>query len=452
MGLNSAILSKYEQMRVPRYTSYPTAPHFTPAVGPDQYLAWLRDLPAGTATSLYLHVPFCKQMCWYCGCFTKVVARYDPIADYVRQMASEIDLVADAAPSDLRVHHVHWGGGTPTALEPSDFRALMTRLRERFHFAPDAEAAVEIDPRTLTEEMVAALAESGINRASLGVQDFDAEVQRQINRTQSFARTAETVGWLRAAGIEALSLDLMYGLPGQTVETCVETAAQAISLRPNRLSVFGYAHVPWMKSHQRLIDENHLPDGPARWAQMEAISDYLVTHGYRAIGLDHFAADDDEMARLDQARDLRRNFQGYTTDQADTLIGFGASAIGSLPQGYVQNAPALAHYAEAIRFSRPATARGLALSAEDRLRRDVIERIMCNLTVDLAAVARAHGSRVEAFEDALARVRDLAADGLATVEGWTITVPEAGRPMVRLVAAAFDTYLNREAVRHARAI
>jgi len=452
MGMNAAILAKYDQLRVPRYTSYPTAPHFSPAVGPNQYLDWLGQLPEGTVASLYLHVPFCKQMCWYCGCFTKVVARYDPIAKYVQNMGKEIDLVADAVPHPLTIQHVHWGGGTPTALAPEDFVFLMNKLRHCFTFAANAEAAVEIDPRTLSEEMVSALALSGINRVSLGVQDFDAEVQRLVNREQSFERTQECVTWLRAAGINALNLDLMYGLPAQTVETCIETAAMAISLRPNRLSVFGYAHVPWMKSHQRLIDETRLPDGAERWAQFEAISDYLTTHGFRAIGLDHFAAVDDEMATADTAGDLRRNFQGYTTDRADVLIGLGASAIGSLPQGYIQNAPALNHYDEAIEFGRPATSRGIALSDDDRLRRDIIERIMCDLVVDLAAVCARHGADLAQFEEARERIKTLSLDGLATVDGWTITIPEPARPMVRVIAAAFDTYLNHEAVRHARAV
>lgn len=454
--MNAELLARYDGARVPRYTSYPTAPHFGPAVGPEQLRAWLGRLSAGTAASIYLHVPFCESMCWYCGCHTKVVARYQPVAEYLEQLRREIDLVADAIPGRLKVGHLHWGGGTPNMVAPADFSAVMDAIRARFDFAPGAEMAVEIDPRTLSPAHVAAMAASGVTRASLGVQDFDAVIQASINRVQPFEQTREAVERLRAAGVKAINLDLMYGLPAQTEAHCRHSAELALSLAPDRLAVFGYAHVPWMKTHQRMIDEAALPDALARWRQFAVISETLVAGGQQAIGLDHFARADDEMAVAQRAGRLRRNFQGYTTDPSEVLLGFGASAIGALPEGYVQNSPDYHKYEAAIAAGRPATARGLELTAEDRLRRDLIERLMCDLAVDLEQVAARHGVAPDHFDADLAGLAGLAADGLVAVAGRRVTVPESARPLVRLAAAAFDPYLvpsqESGAAKHSRAI
>ena len=450
------LLARYDGMRVPRYTSYPTAPHFTAAVAADRYREWLGGLAAGTDVSLYLHVPFCEAMCWYCGCHTKVVARYQPVSDYLEQLRREIDLIADAIPGRLAVGHLHWGGGTPNMVAPDDFSAVMAAIRRRFDIAPDAEMAVEVDPRTLTPAHVAAMAGAGITRASLGVQDLDAGIQQAINRVQPFEQTRAAVERLRAAGIAAINLDLMYGLPGQTEDHCRYSAEQVLTLRPDRLAVFGYAHVPWMKAHQRMIDEAVLPDAIQRWRQFAVIADTLVAGGHQAIGLDHFARTDDEMAVAQRAGRLRRNFQGYTTDEAEVLLGFGASAIGALPEGYVQNSPDYHAYESAIAAGQPATRRGLELTADDRLRRDLIERLMCDLAVDLEAVAARHAVAAGHFDADLAGLAGLAADGLVTVTGRRLTVPESARPLVRLVAAAFDPYLapsqETGAARHSRAI
>ncbi|MEI6559769.1 MAG: oxygen-independent coproporphyrinogen III oxidase [Rhodospirillaceae bacterium] len=454
--MNAELLARYDGARVPRYTSYPTAPHFGPAVGPAQVRDWLGRLAGGTAASIYLHIPFCESMCWYCGCHTKVVARYQPVAEYLEQLRREIDLIADAIPGRLVVGHLHWGGGTPNMVEPADFTAVMAAIRARFDFSPAAEVAVEIDPRTLSPAHVEAMAASGVTRASLGVQDFDAEIQKSINRVQPFEQTREAVERLRAAGVGAINLDLMYGLPAQTQEHCRHSAELALSLRPDRLAVFGYAHVPWMKTHQRMIDEAALPDALERWRQFAVISGTLVAGGQQAIGLDHFARAGDTMAVAQRAGRLRRNFQGYTTDGSEVLLGFGASAIGALPEGYVQNSPDYHRYESAIAAGQPATARGLALSPEDRLRRDLIERLMCDLAVDLEQVAARHGAAPDHFDPDLAALSALAADGLVAIDGRRLTVPEGARPLVRLVAAAFDPYLvpsqESGAARHSRAI
>ena len=327
----------YGQERLPRYTSYPTAPHFSTAIGSDTYAEWLKAVPANASVSLYLHVPFCRQMCWYCGCHTSVVRRDDPIVAYAAALRCEIDLVSRQIDRRLQVDHVHFGGGTPTIMAPENFVDLIGSIRHAFFVSPSAEIAVEIDPRRLTQEMIEALALGGVNRASLGVQSFDPAVQRAINRVQSFAETAAATDGLRRAGITGINFDLLYGLPHQTVASCLDTVDQCVELRPNRFSVFGYAHVPAFKKHQRKIEEASLPDSLERHRQSEAIARALTRAGYVQIGLDHFALPGDGMAAALRDGTLRRNFQGYTTDASKLLLGFGASAIGHLPQGYVQN-------------------------------------------------------------------------------------------------------------------
>ncbi|MBM3566510.1 MAG: oxygen-independent coproporphyrinogen III oxidase [Alphaproteobacteria bacterium] len=437
---------------VPRYTSYPTAPHFHDGVNADTYRRWLAQLPAEDALSLYLHVPFCAKMCWYCGCHTKIVGQYSPIADYAGTLEREIRLVADIIGRRARVAHVHWGGGTPTILAADDFRRLMGLLNERFEILPNAEIAVEADPRTLDDGRITALARSGVNRASLGIQDLNTHVQEAINRVQPFEQVKTAVEKLRDTGIQAFNADLMYGLPYQTTDDVRRTVEMIATLSPSRLAVFGYAHVPWMKTHQKMIPDAALPGGTERLAQARTATDELVARGFRAIGLDHFAAPGDALARaLDTGR-LKRNFQGYTDDSAAVLAGFGASAIGQFPEGYVQNAVPFHLYDEAIAAERFATSRGLILTPEDRLRRAVIEKLMCEMHVDLGQMARAHGFPDDTFDADIAQLGPLAADGIVAVSGATVRIPEEGRLLMRTVAAVFDRYLQTGRGRHSRAV
>jgi oxygen-independent coproporphyrinogen-3 oxidase len=447
-----ADLAERYDLRVPRYTSYPTAPHFGPAVDAGVYRRWLGDLRPDTPLSLYFHIPFCDSMCWFCGCYTKIVSRYQPIAEYLGVLHREIALVADALPARLPARHLHWGGGSPSMLTGRDWSSLLTALGRRFDVAADAEIAIELDPRETTEDYVAAIAAAGVNRASIGVQDFHPDVQAAINRDQPFEVVARVCGWLRRHGIDAINLDLMYGLPHQTTERVVAMVDRAVTLRPGRLALFGYAHVPWMKSHQRLIDEAALPGPRQRWEQAAAAARRLGEHGYRAVGLDHFALPGDGLARAAAAGRLRRNFQGYTTDDAAVLLGFGASAIGSLPQGYVQNAAPLKDYADAVGAGRLPTARGVRLTADDCLRGDIIERLMCDLAVDVAAVCARHGVSEEALAEVWPRLAPLVDDGIAIVDGSTVAISEDGRPLIRLVAAVFDAYLGGGEARHSRAV
>jgi oxygen-independent coproporphyrinogen-3 oxidase len=295
------------------------------------------------------------------------------------------------------------------------------------------------------------LALAGVNRASLGVQDFNDHVQQAINRIQPFDVTERAVEWLKEAGIKAINFDLMYGLPGQTVDDVIRTVDQAVRLGPDRLAVFGYAHVPWMKAHQRMIDEDRLPPGPERLAQALAAGRRLGEHGYRAIGLDHFARPGDALTQaLDEGR-LRRNFQGYTTDRSSVLLGFGASSIGSLAEGYVQNQVPFADYGRAIRKGRLAAARGIQLTDDDRLRRAVIERLMCGLDADLDEMAAGFGLD-ETFAPELAALKPLAGDGLVDIRGSLVRITEQGRPWMRTIAAQFDRYLETGEARHSRAV
>lgn len=445
------LIARYDQ-RIPRYTSYPTAPHFKPDITSDIYAAWLSQLRPDTAVSLYIHVPFCAELCLYCGCHTAVARSYSPVAAYVSLLEREIRMVAERLPRRMSVTHLHWGGGTPTILSPADLTRISVLLKEVFAFEVSAEFAVEIDPRTITLDHVMALAACGLNRASLGVQDFDPKVQETIKRVQSFERTREVAAWLRGNGVTGLNLDLMYGLPFQTAESVRRSVDLALRLDPDRIALFGYAHVPWMKRHQALLPEDALPDAIGRVQQREAAEAALIEAGYVAIGLDHFAKPDDPLSVRQIEGRLHRNFQGYTTDEAPALIGFGASAIGSLPQGYVQNASTTVAYRDALSQGRLPTVRGVALTDDDRMRRAIIERLMCDFSVNLREIAAAYASASTDFTRELQAVDELAQDGLVKRDGLALTIPEESRILIRNVCAVFDSYLERGTARHSRAL
>lgn len=450
--MRADLAQAYGQDRLPRYTSYPTAPHFSPSVTERGYRAWLAALPHQQPASLYLHVPFCRAMCWYCGCHTSLTKRDDPVAIYAAALRREAQMVAEAIGARLPISHIAFGGGTPTIMPPASFIDLMGALRFSYAVQPDAEIAIEIDPRTLTAPMIDALAECGVNRASLGVQSFDPAVQRAINRVQSFEQTADAVAQLRRAGIAKINFDLLYGLPLQSMASCLDTVAQCITLRPNRFSVFGYAHVPTFKKHQRKIAEDTLPGSRERHLQSEAIAAALTDAGYVRIGLDHFALPEDNLAIALQNGRLHRNFQGYTDDAASTLIGLGASAIGRTSRGFVQNAVATRDYLAHIAEGRLATAKGYQLTDDDRYRADLIERIMCDLSVDLPEVSRLHGKDPNAAIVDHARIDSLVADGAVMLLGDRLSISNGAEFLVRSVASAFDAHLAPSTAVHSRAV
>ncbi|MGB9117088.1 oxygen-independent coproporphyrinogen III oxidase [Bradyrhizobium sp.] len=442
----------YGQERLPRYTSYPTAPHFSGTIGPETYAEWLKAIPRHASASLYLHVPFCRSMCWYCGCHTTIARRDEPITVYAAALRGELNLVSRRIGRRMKVDHIHFGGGTPTIMAPELFVDLMGAIGQSFFVLPSAEIAVEIDPRTLTGRMVDTLGLAGVNRASLGVQSFDPVVQRAINRVQSFEETAEATTSLRRAGIAGINFDLIYGLPYQTVASCLDTVRRCVELRPDRFSVFGYAHVPTFKKYQRKIAEAWLPDSLQRLDQSYAIANALKEAGYLQIGLDHFALPGDAMAAAQRDGRLRRNFQGYTTDTSNILLGFGASAIGHLPQGYVQNEVNIRAYSGTIASGKLATFKGYALTADDRLRAEIIERIMCDFGVDLDPICARYGSAPQEMLKSSPRLKDLISSGVVELDGATLAVKEDSRFLVRSVAAAFDAHLDGSKQLHSRAV
>jgi oxygen-independent coproporphyrinogen-3 oxidase len=405
-------------------------------------------VPEDKPLSLYVHIPFCDTLCWFCGCHTTAVTTYKPVADYCELLLKEIALVSAALKTRRKVAHIHWGGGSPTLLQAGDVARLHAALRAHFDILPDAELGIEIDPRGLDAATVEAWKAAGVTRVSIGLQDCDPKVQRAINRIQSDEETVQAIGLLRDAGISSLNIDLVYGLPHQTLESWGKTLDFALRLNPDRLAVFGYAHVPQFKKHQALIPEETLPDVPLRFQQAELARDILCGHGYVAIGLDHFAKAGDSLAKAAAGGQVSRNFQGYTTDNAPVLIGFGASAIGSLPQGYIQNLANVPAYREAITLGRLPVARGVALSEEDRIRRAVIERLMCDLSVDLDAIANRSKQSRHMFADALDNLASMVGDGIVTVNGGTVTIAPEWRSAARVVCAAFDQYLPRQNARH----
>lgn len=445
------LIARYDA-HAPRYTSYPTAAQFTPAVGPGEWADWLGRLPSDQPVSLYLHLPFCKRLCWYCGCNTRAVNRAGVISSYVDLLMREADLVLARIGRPVRVGSIHLGGGTPNMLSPHDLERLFAGLSARFDLGDCFEVAAELDPEVLTQEWVEAAGCIGLSRASLGVQDLSPRVQAAVNRPERF----ETIRWaaeaLRGQGVTSLNLDLMYGLPLQAVENVITTLGQVTTLRPERIALFGYAHVPWMKPHQRLINDTDLPDAEARFAQSQAAARYLVGKGWQAIGLDHFALPHDGLAAADRAGRLHRNFQGYTTDAAEVLIGLGASSISRTPKGFVQNHAQELDWRRAVEAGDLPVARGVALTEGDAFVSEIIERLMCDFVVDLAPIVRRRGRDLSNVAGAWSLLERFVDDGLVRIDGTVVAVTDLGRPFVRAVCAAFDPGAAALQQRHARVV
>lgn len=437
---------------VPRYTSYPTAPHFHDGIDAATYRGWLGGIAADAPVSVYVHVPYCDRLCWFCGCHTKQTLRYDPVARYLQVLHREIELVAAAAGKRLRLRELHLGGGSPSMLKSEDLARLGEVLRRHFDFDAAARISVEIDPNDVTADTIEGFKALGMNRASIGVQDFDPKVQETINRIQTFEDTARVVAMLREAGITSINVDALYGLPHQTRGSLERTLEQVVSLAPDRIALFGYAHVPWMKTHQRMIDEASLPDMEERYLQARLAEERLKDAGYAAIGIDHFALPEDSLAQAASAGRLRRNFQGYTDDPCEVLIGLGASSIGSLPQGYIQNVPATGNYIAAVERGELPVAKGIALTGDDRLRARVIEALMCDFAFSADDLRAEFGGAAElVIEEADARVAD-DAHGFFRRLGARFVIAEPGRPFARTIASWFDAYLGKGKARHSAGV
>jgi oxygen-independent coproporphyrinogen III oxidase len=436
----------------PRYTSYPTAPHFHDGIGSATYAEWMSALGPGTAVSLYVHIPYCHTLCWFCGCHTRATRTYAPVAWYLRALQEEIALLGKMLPAGTTVRRIHWGGGSPSILTPEDVGSLDTALRSSFNISTDAEFSVEIDPRSVSSAQIRAFAGAGLTRASVGVQDFDEKVQKAINRLQSFAVTRAVIDSLRLTGVGSLSVDVLYGLPHQRLRTLIGTLLKVRALDPDRIALFGYAHVPWMKKNQALIDATALPGPEARLEQVQLAAELITSWGYERIGIDHFARPGDSLAVAAQAGHLRRNFQGYTDDDCEVLIGVGASAISRLPQGYVQNAAAASDYQRSLRDGLLPIARGIALRSEDRLRAYAIERLMCDFRLSGSDLRKHYGEAARKLMDEIESIAATDARGIVAHDGETVWITERGRPFVRSICAALDPYFVAGATHHSTAI
>lgn len=429
---------KYFGVRAPRYTSFPSALHFDEQVAADDYAARLRNVGLYEALSLYIHVPFCRQMCWYCGCNMRVENDYGRALRYVRALTAEINLVGRELGGAGRPRSVHFGGGTPNYLKIAEIGDILGAIELALGLTDSTRLAIELDPRLIERGDIARLAALGFDRMSLGVQDFDPVVQAAINRIQSFEMIEGAVGEMLRVGVDDISFDLLYGLPNQTPERFEATLEKTVALSPDRVAVFGYAHLPTALPRQRMIDEAALPEEDSRADLAALADDMLVAAGYRRVGFDHYAKPDNALAKADLEGRLRRNFQGFTEDIADATLGFGASAISEIGGLYAQNAKGLSDYYRRIDRQALPTARGLALSSRERVIGAAIRDLLCRGAVDIAPVLSAVSP--DEANAICARLEALEADGVVGWDGDRLAIAKAARPLSRIVAMALDPY------------
>ncbi|MDO5647554.1 oxygen-independent coproporphyrinogen III oxidase [Paracoccus sp. (in: a-proteobacteria)] len=425
--------------RAPRYTSYPPATQFKPTVNGAIVRDWMADIAPDAQISLYLHVPFCRRLCWFCACRTQGTQTLEPVAAYVDTLITELRDLSTRIAGGVTLSRLHWGGGTPTLLSPDMIDRLAGAIFDAFPMAPGGEFSVEIDPSEIDAPRMAALARAGMNRASIGVQDFDPMIQQAIGRPQSFDLTADTVALIRDHGIASLNADILYGLPHQTITRMSDTVQKVLALAPDRVALYGYAHVPWMSKRQVMIPDDSLPDGESRLALFETARDLFVADGFDDIGIDHFARPGDGLADAAAAGRLRRNFQGYTDDPAQVLIGLGASSISRYPQGYAQNAPATGAYTAAVRAGAQPTSRGHIFTPEDHWRGRMIEALMCDFRISLSEIETRFGLTPADQAQIYRPVTDLFGDAVR-LTGDALEITDAGRPLTRMIAQALDGY------------
>lgn len=448
VSVSEPLLNKYNQPG-PRYTSYPTAPEWDDSFSASQLREAFHEAntkPHPPPLSLYFHIPFCESLCLYCGCNVVINKRHEVAAPYLASLKREIDWVSAEVDRTRKVEQLHWGGGTPTYLSPEQIEDLYAYIEERFSLSPAAEVSIEVDPRVTTDEHCRALRRAGFNRISMGIQDFDPLVQKTVHRVQPYEDTRRLLDYCRELGFESINIDLIYGLPHQTAESFADTVDKIIIMNPDRIAVFSYAHVPWMKKQQGSF-ARFLPEGFEKFRIFTDAIRKLTDGGYRYIGLDHFARPDDEICRAQDNRTLHRNFQGYTTKAGCDLYAMGVSSISGLEDVYAQNWRDLPQYYESIAAGRWPTMRGMRVSAEDKLRRSVINRILCHTVLVKSEIE--HDFEIdfdEHFATELANLRELERDGLVRFDDGRIEVAPLGRIFIRNVAMAFDAYLNKPEV------
>jgi oxygen-independent coproporphyrinogen III oxidase len=443
LEVNLDLISKYN-VPGPRYTSYPTAPHFSEQVSWEQVRDRIRENNrSGRELSLYFHLPFCRSLCWFCGCTTVITKDQSQSTRYLDYLEKEMSRISPLLHPDRRVGQMHFGGGTPTFLTPSELRRLGEMIHRRFTLSEYAEAGVEVDPRGVTPEHLAALREIGFNRTSIGIQDHDAVVQKAVHRIQPRELNQEVVSWIRAAGFHSLNIDLIYGLPYQTVESFDHTLEEVLALQPDRFAVFNYAHVPWMKRSQRAFKV--LPTPEVKLELLKLSIEKLTSRGYVYIGMDHFARDTDELAEAQRAKTLQRNFQGYSTHGGADIYAFGMSSISQTDTVYWQNQKELPTYYHALDADQPPMAKGYLLNDDDRIRRQTIMRLMCDLELDYRRMSELlELDFTRYFASELESLDDLEADGLLQRSANHVQVTELGRLLIRNIAMRFDAYLPKE--------
>ncbi|GLS85493.1 oxygen-independent coproporphyrinogen III oxidase [Cypionkella aquatica] len=436
--------------RVPRYTSYPTTPQFKPGVGPDSFARWISAIPPGAEISLYLHIPFCRRLCWFCACRTQGTQSDDPVRAYVETVRAEISLLRAHLPPGVQLSRLHWGGGTPTILAPDLIRSLAAEIFALAPLAAEGVFSVEIDPMEIDAPRLSALVAAGMNRASIGVQDFDPHIQATIGRVQPYETTLAVAKMIRAEGVASLNADILYGLPHQTPARISDSVQKLLTFAPDRVALYGYAHVPWMSRRQQMIPAESMPAPQDRLALFETAQAAFGAAGYAEIGIDHFARPTDSMAKAARMGQLRRNFQGYTDDPSPYLIGLGASSISRFPQGYAQNAAATGAYTKAIRAGKFATERGHVFVGDDRLRGRIIEALMCDFQVNRAEIQR--DFRVApAVIEALFLQAVRAFPEMLVLDDSGLSIPPAARPLTRMVARVFDAY-DQTTAQHSAAV
>jgi oxygen-independent coproporphyrinogen III oxidase len=428
--------------KVPRYTSYPPATKFSNDVTGAVFREWVEAIPEGSSISVYAHVPFCRRLCWFCACRTQGTRSDEPVRAYVETLKQEVANLKAILPRGVRIARLHWGGGTPTLMQPEQMRALSAAIVDAMPMAEGAEFSVEIDPNEIDEPRLDALAAAGMNRASIGVQDFDEDIQKTIGRIQGYEVTRDAVEALRAHGIRSLNADILYGLPHQNQARIAESVQMLLSLSPDRVALYGYAHVPWMAKRQSMIPTEALPSPEERLHLFHTARRLFLWDGYEEIGIDHFARPADSMAIAARTGHLRRNFQGYTDDTCDVLIGLGASAISRFPQGYAQNASGTAQYQASVREGQMATGRGHVFKGEDTFRARMIEMLLCSFAIESAALVDEFGvDRARLLE--MYREAERAFPGMTRITSDGFEITEEGRPLARMIARAFDAYEMR---------
>jgi oxygen-independent coproporphyrinogen III oxidase len=442
--ISGAFLEKYNRPG-PRYTSYPTAPVWKDDFGPDELENCFATADQrATPVSLYMHIPFCESLCLFCACNVSIQKNKDVAIPYLSALKREIDHVGGRVSKKRPVIQFHWGGGTPTYLTPAQMEDLFGFTRERFSFAPGAEIGIEVDPRVTSREHLETLRRLGFNRLSMGIQDFEPRVQETIHRVQPYEMTRDTILTARELGFESLNVDLIYGLPYQTAESFRAAVEQVLTLAPDRVAMFSYAHVPWLKKQQGSF-ATHLPEGMEKFRIFRAGLEGFLAAGYLYIGMDHFARPGDELAVAQRNRTLHRNFQGYTTKAGADLYGMGVSAISSIGEAYAQNRREVPAYESAVVERGIATMRGYRLSEDDRIRRAVIGRLLCHTVIPKTEVEREFRIDFdEYFAAEIGRLKEPSAEGLVTLTPDEISVTPLGRIFIRNVAMTFDRYLHEQ--------